>query len=102
MLQVISLHGNALCEQQSPTGVMDAICQYCQGLLSLGFLEGIAAHLILPQVAQKKLHLISLCCCFLHERQVSFCPEGYCHRRFEMAVVCRTLQQASLTRALHS
>lgn len=87
MLQVISLHGNASCGHRSPTGAMDAMCQECHGLLSLGFLGSIAAHLVLPQVAQKKLHLISHCCCFLKERQVSFCPEGYCHWWFEIAAV---------------
>lgn len=87
MLQVNSLHRNASCEHRSPTGAMDAMCQECHGLPSLGFLGSIAAHLVLLQVAQKKLHLISRCCCFLKERQVSFCPEGYCHWWFEIAAV---------------
>lgn len=60
MLQVISLPGNAVCERWSPMGGMDTKHQQCHALLSVGFLGGTVTHLVLPQVAQKKLHLISL------------------------------------------
>lgn len=69
MLPVISLPRNAVCEHWSPMGGMDAMHQECHGLLSMGFLGGTVRHLVLAQVAKKKLHLI--CCCFLNERQVS-------------------------------
>lgn len=60
MLQVISLPRNALCEHWSPMGGMDAMHQECHGLLSVGLPGGTVRHLVLPQVAKKKLHLISL------------------------------------------
>lgn len=60
MLQVISLPGNAVCEHWRPMGGMDTMHQECHALLSVGFLGGTVTHLVLPQVAQKKLHLISL------------------------------------------
>lgn len=60
MLQVISLPGNAVCERWNPMGGMDTMHQQCHDLLSVGFLGGTVTHLVLPQVAQKKLHLISL------------------------------------------
>lgn len=60
MLQVISLPGNAVCEHWSPMGGMDTMHQECHALLSVGFLGGTVTHLVLPQVAQKKLHLFSL------------------------------------------
>lgn len=36
-------------------GGMDAMHQECHGLLSAGFLGGTVRHLLLPQVAKKKI-----------------------------------------------